>query len=85
MGVRRGERWIIRHVDITVDRGQLIYLIGANGAGKSTCAKAILGLLDIDEGTIERMSSLEVGYPDGALSQGPHRICARRRRPGPPR
>ena len=71
MGVRRGERWIIRHVDITVDRGQLIYLIGANGAGKSTCAKAILGLLDIDEGTIERMSSLVVGYVPQRLALNP--------------
>ena len=71
MGVRRGARWIVRHVDITVDRGQLVYLIGANGAGKSTCAKAILGLLDIDEGTIERMSSLEVGYVPQRLALNP--------------
>ena len=62
IGVRRGERWLIRHVDLSVPRGELVYLIGANGAGKSTCAKAILGLIDIDEGTIERSSELSVGY-----------------------
>ena len=62
IGVRRGERWLIRHVDLRVSRGELVYLIGANGAGKSTCAKAILGLIDIDEGTIERSSELSVGY-----------------------
>ena len=60
--MRRGERWLIRHVDLSVPRGELIYLIGANGAGKSTCAKAILGLIDIDEGTIERAPGLAVGY-----------------------
>ena len=36
--------------------------VGANGAGKSTCAKAILGLIDIDAGTIERAPALAVGY-----------------------
>ncbi len=71
MGVRRGERWIIRHVDLTVDRGQLIYLVGANGAGKSTCAKAILGLLAVDEGSIERTPDLRVGYVPQRLALNP--------------
>ena len=71
MGVRRGERWIIRHVDLSVDRGQLIYLIGANGAGKSTCAKAILGLLAIDEGSVERIPALKVGYVPQRLALSP--------------
>ena len=62
VGVRRGERWLIRHVDLQVPRGELVYLIGANGAGKSTCAKSILGLIEIDEGTIERARGLAVGY-----------------------
>ena len=62
IGVRRGERWIIRHVDLKVIGGELVYLIGANGAGKSTCAKAVLGLIETDEGTVERGPSLEVGY-----------------------
>ncbi len=62
IGVRRGERWIIRHVDLKVTRGELVYLIGANGAGKSTCLKAVLGLLDVDEGHVARAPSLEVGY-----------------------
>ncbi len=62
IGVRRGERWLIRHVDLQVPHGKLVYLIGANGAGKSTCAKSILGLIDIDEGRIERAAGLAVGY-----------------------
>ena len=60
--MRRGERWLIRHVDLEVPRGELVYLIGANGAGKSTCAKSILGLIDVDEGTIARTPGLTVGY-----------------------
>ena len=62
IGVRRGERWIVRHVDLTVSRGELVFLIGANGAGKSTCARAVLGLIATDEGVVERSPSIEVGY-----------------------
>ena len=62
IGVRRGERWIIRHVDLKVTRGELVYVIGANGAGKSTCVKAVLGLIDVVEGHVTRAPSLEVGY-----------------------
>ena len=71
IGVRRGKRWIIRHVDLKVVRGELVYLIGANGAGKSTCAKAVLGLIETDEGTVERAPSLEVGYVPQRLAVSP--------------
>ena len=68
IGVRRNKRWIIRQVDIQVTRGELVYLIGANGTGKSTCVKALLGLIRIDEGEIEQALGLEVGYVPQRLS-----------------
>ncbi|WP_136661805.1 ATP-binding cassette domain-containing protein [Nitratireductor sp. XY-223] len=71
IGIRRGGRWIIRHVNLTVRRNEIIYLIGANGAGKTTCAKALLGLTDPDEGTVERPRSLEVGYVPQRLAMAP--------------
>ena len=71
IGVHRGERWIFRHVDLEVDRGALVYLIGANGAGKSTCAKAVLGLIAIDEGTVDRAPSIEMGYVPQRLPVSP--------------
>ncbi len=70
IGVRWGERWIIRHVDLRVERGMLVSLIGANGAGKSTCAKAVLGLIDIDEGAIER-APVAMGYVPQRLAISP--------------
>ena len=72
VGVRRQGRWIIRHVDLDVARGKLVYLIGANGAGKSTLAKSVLGLIDIDEGTLERAPSLKVGYVPQRLQVSPN-------------
>lgn len=71
IGVRRNNRWIIRHVDLRVDRGKLVFLIGANGAGKSICAKVILGLIEADEGTVERQPSLRLGYVPQRLAVSP--------------
>ena len=71
IGVRRGRRWIFRHVDIRVAPGEMVFLIGANGAGKSTCVKAVLGLVDITEGHVARTPGLEVGYVPQRLQVTP--------------
>lgn len=39
------------HVTFTGERGQVIALLGENGAGKTTALKILLGLLPADEGT----------------------------------
>ena len=49
----------------------MVFLIGANGAGKSTCARAVLGLIEISEGRVERTPSLEVGYVPQRLPINP--------------
>jgi branched-chain amino acid transport system ATP-binding protein len=43
----------LRGVDITVNSGEIVALIGANGAGKSTTLKAISGLIKPSAGTIQ--------------------------------
>ena len=42
----------LRGIDLEVTSGQIISLIGANGAGKSTTLKAIMGLVPKAEGTV---------------------------------
>ena len=49
----------------------MIFVIGANGAGKSTCVKAALGLIEIDEGSVEQADSLRIGYVPQRLSISP--------------
>ena len=71
LGVRRGGRWLLRHVDLRVERGQLVCLIGANGAGKTTAVKALLGLVPHDEGTVARAPRLKVGYSPQRLAIAP--------------
>ncbi|QOP45236.1 ATP-binding cassette domain-containing protein [Sulfurimonas paralvinellae] len=40
------------HVDIELKRGEILGLLGANGAGKTTFIKMLLGLYPIDEGEL---------------------------------
>ena len=42
----------IENVDISVSRGEVFGLLGANGAGKSTTIECILGTKEQDSGTV---------------------------------
>ena len=43
----------LRDVSLTVPDGEIVTLIGANGAGKSTTLRSIVGLVKADSGTVE--------------------------------
>lgn len=45
---------VLRGVSLGVEQGQIVSLLGANGAGKSTTLKAISGLLHSQEGKVTR-------------------------------
>lgn len=47
-----GERFVFRHLDLTVPQGQFLCLLGGNGSGKSTLAKHVNALLLPDEGEV---------------------------------
>jgi zinc transport system ATP-binding protein len=68
--VRRNGRWLVRGIDLTLRAGEIVSLIGPNGSGKSTTVKAILGVLDADEGQVERLRDIRVGYVPQKLSFG---------------
>ena len=47
-----GHHPVLEDINLTLDRGEIVTLLGANGAGKSTLAKAISGLLPPLAGSI---------------------------------
>ncbi|MBN7805277.1 zinc ABC transporter ATP-binding protein ZnuC [Agrobacterium rosae] len=67
-GVQRNGRWLVRGVEFSVRRGEIVTLIGPNGSGKSTSAKMATGVLKPDEGSVSRISGLKVGYVPQKLS-----------------
>ena len=48
-----GESHILHGIDLTVHKGEVVTLLGRNGAGRTTTLKAILGLTGKRTGTIE--------------------------------
>ena len=69
-----GESHILHGMDFIVNRGELVALLGRNGAGRTTTLKAVLGLVDKRTGSIMvnghevidwpayRIARLGVGY-----------------------
>lgn len=43
---------ILKACSVDVDRGEIAVIVGPNGAGKSTAMKAMLGMLDLREGSV---------------------------------
>ena len=43
---------ILKSCSIGVERGEIAVIVGPNGAGKSTAMKALLGMLDLREGSV---------------------------------
>ena len=48
-----GSKHILQGINLTVNKGQSLVIIGGSGTGKSVTLKCILGLLTPDEGTIK--------------------------------
>ena len=46
----RGERCLFRDVSFALESGELLILEGANGSGKTSLMKAIVGMLELEEG-----------------------------------
>ena len=51
-----------RPITISMERGQKIALVGANGIGKTTLLKSILGLIPALDGKCELGENLQIGY-----------------------
>lgn len=47
------EFWADRHITFSIERGDMLGIIGTNGAGKSTLLKAISGIMQPTEGYVE--------------------------------
>lgn len=53
-GVRKsfGPKEVYRHLDLDIRRGESLTIIGGSGQGKSVMLKMLIGLLDVDAGSI---------------------------------
>jgi branched-chain amino acid transport system ATP-binding protein len=63
-----GESHILHGIDLTVNKGEVVTLLGRNGAGRTTTLKAILGLVGRRTGSVMINGTQAVDLP-------PHRIA----------
>ena len=62
-------RFIVKHFNAIIQRGDKIGLIGVNGAGKTTLLRLILGEETPDSGTVRQGSRVQVAYFDQMREQ----------------
>lgn len=55
-----GLQILLDNVDLTIEKGQRLCLIGRNGAGKSSLMKVIAGEVDLDKGEVIRQSGIRI-------------------------
>jgi branched-chain amino acid transport system ATP-binding protein len=58
-----GESHILHGIDLAVPRGQVVTLLGRNGAGRTTTLRAILGLTGARQGSIKVHGTETIGWP----------------------
>lgn len=67
-----GGRQVWGHVDISVQAGEFVAVLGPNGVGKSTLLKVVLGLLPATTGTVSVLGA-PAGRRNGAVGYLPQR------------
>ncbi|EOD81879.1 Duplicated ATPase component MtsB of energizing module of methionine-regulated ECF transporter [Grimontia indica] len=78
-----GEKNALEDVSFTVNRGELVSILGKNGSGKSTITKLIMGVLEPDAGSISfegqdfnQLSIFERSKKVGVVMQNPNHMIS---------
>jgi ATP-binding cassette subfamily F protein uup len=73
VGVKVGEgnleRWLFRHLDLSLTPGRCIGVVGKNGVGKTTLLKVCMGELEPTEGTATIGKKIQINYIDQSRMQ----------------
>jgi zinc/manganese transport system ATP-binding protein len=72
VGLRLGGREVLRDVTMDVRPGEFVGIIGANGAGKTSLLRVVLGLLEPSWGTV-RVLGRTPGHAHRAIGYAPQR------------
>ncbi len=69
------DRPLSNPLNIHIERGEKVILKGANGIGKTTLLKSILGLIPALDGTVQLGDYLEIGYFEQEMSGDGTKTC----------
>lgn len=71
LGVRFGATEVLRDIDLSVARSEIVTIVGPNGSGKTTLLRAIVGAVKPVAGQIRRAPKLVMGYVPQRLHVDP--------------
>ena len=60
--VRFGNDEVLHDITLSLNPSEIVTILGPNGSGKSTLLRALLGILPVAEGRIQRQPGLRIGY-----------------------
>jgi zinc transport system ATP-binding protein len=63
-----GGKTVLRDVNLSLKRGEIVTIVGPNGSGKSSLLRALIGALPARKGRILREAGLRIGYVPQSLS-----------------
>lgn len=64
LGMSFGDKQIFRNCDLHMVKGEKVFLVGANGCGKTTFIKNVLGTYEPAAGNVKIGANIEIGYYD---------------------
>ena len=63
-----GEKKLFKNANMHIKKGERVFLLGANGCGKTTLLKIIMGILDSISGSFKLGANINCGYYDQTQS-----------------
>ena len=66
-GYQHNDKWLVKGVSLSIEKGKIVTLIGPNGSGKSTTAKIALGIYKKIDGEVEKYTN-KIGYVPQKIS-----------------
>ena len=64
-----GQAHILTDVSLTLSKGEIVVLVGRNGAGKSTTIKSIMGMVRVTQGSIAYEGEEILGEPANRIAR----------------
>ena len=62
LSVRYGSEPVLQNMNLSLEDGEIVTIVGPNGSGKTTLFKAIIGTAPISTGKVKLRSNLKIGY-----------------------
>ena len=71
IAVRYGGNIVLQNVDLDIEQGEIVTVVGPNGSGKTSLLKAIIGAIEPTKGRVTLKRGLKIGYVPQRLNFNP--------------